>query len=198
MKYLYTIIIVMLCVTQSSIAQQHSDSKGDIQTVDLGLSVKWASQDIGASTPFERGTLYVLGETCVWSVDMRCRNTKLTDHNEDYSGSMEFDVATQLLGDNWRIPTLNEWNELINNCSWEWHKLKDDNNNEITGYKVVGTNGNFIFLCSQHGYHCSTPVPNSKRHYAFAGYGSKYVRMFTLKHVAQYVHGLPVRAVSDY
>lgn len=208
MKHFYTIVIAMLCITQSAIAQHLNESNRDIQAVDLGLSVKWASHDIGASTPFERGESYVLGETFVWSVNMRSSNTKLTDHNEDYSGSIKFDVATQVLGNKWRIPTLDEWNELINNCSWEWHQFKDENNNEIAGYKIVGTNGNFIFLCveapsfmmytSQFGYHCSTPVPNSKRHYAFAGYGSKHIGMVKLKHIAQYVHGLPVRAVSDY
>ena len=45
------------------------------------------------------------------------------------------------MGGSWRMPTKEEIQELIDNCSWEWMDI-----NGIYGYRVIGLNGNFIFL----------------------------------------------------
>ena len=44
-------------------------------------------------------------------------------------------------GGSWRLPTKDEMQELIDNCTWSWITQ-----NGIKGYKVIGTNGNSIFL----------------------------------------------------
>lgn len=51
------------------------------------------------------------------------------------------DVAFQKLGEGWRIPTIEEYNELIDKCTWEWSI-----ENGHFGYKIIGKNGNSIFL----------------------------------------------------
>ena len=44
-------------------------------------------------------------------------------------------------GDDWRMPTEEELYELLSFCSWQWITI-----NGVNGYKVVGPNGNSIFL----------------------------------------------------
>jgi hypothetical protein len=53
----------------------------------------------------------------------------------------EDDVAHVKWGGDWRMPTTDEQRELLNNCDWEWTTL-----NGVKGYKVIGPNGNSIFL----------------------------------------------------
>ena len=50
-----------------------------------------------------------------------------------------------------RIPTNEEFQELINHCTWEWTMQ-----NGISGYKVIGSNGNSIFFASS-GFYIGTP-----------------------------------------
>lgn len=51
------------------------------------------------------------------------------------------DVATVVMGENWRMPTEKEWKELHASCTWTWVA-----NGKSSGYKVTGPNGNSIFL----------------------------------------------------
>ena len=51
------------------------------------------------------------------------------------------DAATVNWGDSWRMPTRAEQEELNSKCTWTW-----TTRNGIKGYKVVGLNGNSIFL----------------------------------------------------
>ena len=148
--------------------------------VDLGLSVRWATCNLGASKPDELGDYYAWGETepyyepgyaqsyspvwkegkesgYSWSSYKWCMGseTTLTKYCTDASdGYDEFvdertfldladDAAYVALGGMWRMPTEDEFNELLNDCTWERISL-----NGITGYKVTGPNGNSIFLPS--------------------------------------------------
>ncbi len=118
-------------------------AKGDTavaEAVDLGLSVKWASFNIGATTPEGYGGLYGWGDP----------TGKLTSENlEDYPsanppasiGSTEYDIATANWGAAWRMPTQSEFEELASKCKWEWSEM-----NGVHGMKVTGQNGNSIFL----------------------------------------------------
>lgn len=54
---------------------------------------------------------------------------------------IEDDAAYAIWGNNWRMPTSSQLHELKTNCTWTWASL-----NGINGYKVVGPNGNYIFL----------------------------------------------------
>lgn len=102
------------------------------RAVDLGLSVKWAPYNIGATTPIAAGDYFAWGETSAKTSYTKANHT--IDHFED--------AAIAQWGGNWRIPTAAEWNELKENCTWKWGSL-----NGVFGYKVTSKkNGNSIFL----------------------------------------------------
>ena len=129
--------------------------------VDLGLSVKWATFNLGASAPEENGDYFACGETepkakygwaqYKWG---NGENKALTKYcNKAAYGVDGFtDNLTQLLpeddaahvnwGGNWRMPTAAEFDELINNCTIEKSTM-----NGVNGYLLTSKiNGNSIFL----------------------------------------------------
>lgn len=127
------------------------------EAVDLGLSVKWASFNVGATCPEEYGEYYAWGETEVktaysWSTYKWCngKSSTLTKYciNSSYGTvdekatlDSEDDVAHVKWGGNWRMPTRAEQDELRNSCAWFWTSV-----NGVNGYRVTGRNGNSIFL----------------------------------------------------
>lgn len=88
-----------------------------IEFIDLGLSVRWANMNIGA------GKLNRVG--------LFLNKTLDTDIKE----VDEFNLKGV------KIPTIGQWEELRNQCSWEWTEFGDS-----AGYRVHGKNGNSIFL----------------------------------------------------
>ena len=137
--------------------QSFAKKKNDChEAVDLGLSVKWATCNVGASSPSDYGDYFAWGETepkndYSW-------DTYKWRHDEDYMtkyctsreyGLVDYktllnpedDVARVKWGGKWRMPTYDEIQELVNKCTWEWTKLgKHD------GYKITGPSGKSIFL----------------------------------------------------
>lgn len=107
--------------------------------VDLGLSVLWANCNLGAESPEKPGNHYAWGET----------EPKQKFSGKNYKASRYFkerldashDPATLLFGNEVRVPTKNECEELINKC-----QIVPDTLNGVQGYKVIGVNGNSIFL----------------------------------------------------
>lgn len=126
--------------------------------VDLGLSVLWASCNVGADSPEEYGDYFAWGETTTkWAYDSRHSLTFEMDRSElksygiiDSDGNLTaaYDAATVNCGGNWRMPTLAEMKELKKNCSWSW-----TTQNGVEGYKVIGPNGNIIFLPAAGDYY---------------------------------------------
>ena len=120
-------------------------SKGE--AVDLGLSVLWASHNIGANSPEQIGDNFAWGETTtksVYNVDNYAYYDSASQSYIDIGidiGGTEFDAAHVIWGGNWRMPTWNEFTELRKNCEWKWV-----NYNGVNGYKVTGKNGNSIFI----------------------------------------------------
>ena len=114
------------------------------KTVDLGLSVKWADRNVGASSSTDCGYYYAFGEITTkseYSVD-----NSVTYGDEDLnsiSGDATYDAATANWGSEWRMPTVTEFKELIDDCEWNW---------ESNGFRVTGSNGNSIFLPAAGGY----------------------------------------------
>lgn len=131
--------------------------------VDLGLSVKWATTNVGAPYPGNSGGYYAWGETST-KYDYKCGNLKYcimsyytgntiitkynteTEHNKkrlfkhiDNKTRLERsdDAASVNWGGSWRMPTRAEWEELFKKC--EWTLMSD-------AYKVTGPNGNSIIL----------------------------------------------------
>ena len=127
------------------------------ECVDLGLSIRWATCNIGAYSPEEFGGYYAWGETeeknnYIWenykwckgsykSFTKYCTNSSYGTIDNKMFLDTEDDVAHAKWGGGWRMPTENEINELIKKCTWKWTTL-----NGINGYFIVGPNGNNIFL----------------------------------------------------
>ncbi len=126
--------------------------------VDLGLSVKWATCNVGATSPEEYGDYFAWGETTTkrtynWSTYKWCNGTedtltKYCTYNDfgtvDNKTVLdpEDDVARANWGGQWRMPTNAEWQELIDNCTWTW-----TTRNGVKGCTVKSNiNGNSIFL----------------------------------------------------
>ena len=108
--------------------------------VDLGLSVRWATCNIGANSPEDYGDYYAWGET----------STKSSYDEDNYAtfgkeivdiGGTSRDVARVKWGGSWRMPTWAECVELRDKCTWTWTTQGGHN-----GYKVTGPNGKSIFL----------------------------------------------------
>jgi len=125
--------------------------------INLGLSVRWACCNVGASSPASYGGYYAWGETETkstydWSTYKWCRgsDTSMTKYckNTNY-GTVDNktileasdDAATVNWGSPYRTPTSDELTELKDYCTWTWVTVGG-----IPGYKVTGSNGNSIFL----------------------------------------------------
>lgn len=120
--------------------------------VNLGLSVNWATCNVGAESPEEYGDYYAWGETT--TKDKYDENNNVThklshselqslgyiDENDNLT--LSHDAARANWGGDWRMPTYDEYNELITKCTW---KLTVQNG--VDGFVVTSkTNGNSIFL----------------------------------------------------
>jgi uncharacterized protein (TIGR02145 family) len=117
-----------------------------VKRIDLGLSVKWASCNIGANCQCPQGGLYGWGDATGIK-----KTTKAIDYL-DYRGGMymatpqnitgtSYDIASSQWGKQWRIPTVEEWKELVKKCTWTLEEQS-----QVEGYRVEGPNGNSIFL----------------------------------------------------
>lgn len=121
------------------------------EPVDLGLSVMWASCNLGASAPEDYGSNFAWGETKEKenysesnSLTYDLSSTELQSKgfiDENGNLTSDYDAVTVNWGKKWRIPTRVEIQELIDKCTWEWITQ-----NGVNGYKIIGSNGNSIFL----------------------------------------------------
>lgn len=154
-------------------------NKNAIQAVDLGLSVKWASCNLGATKPYEYGYYYAWGETTpkgkyTWDTYQYCKGTEvsLTKYNSlaaygkiDRKTVLEFsdDAVSTNLGSSWRIPTEREFSELLNNCIWKWTTINGVHGYTVTSRKQGYTN-NSIFIPAA-GYYDGTNFSNAESSY---------------------------------
>ena len=129
------ILLLTIAIFFASGASAQNKHNGH-EYVDLGLSVKWATCNVGADSPEEYGDYYAWGETDTKSSYSYANCSTFGRSVEDITGT-NYDVAHVKWGGNWRMPTESEFRELINECDWEWNGY---------GYTVTGPNGNSIFL----------------------------------------------------
>ena len=132
--------------------------------VDLGLSVKWATCNVGASKPEEYGDYFSWGETrsktnydwrsYKWckgderSATKYCKNSSYGKVDNKTTLDLSDDAAYANWGGSWCMPTEKEFLELLDNCTWTWSTQSG-----VKGYKVTSKiNGNSIFLPAA-GYH---------------------------------------------
>lgn len=105
-RFFFTSVLCLLTLIVASFNVQAQN-----EFVDLGLSVKWATCNVGANSPEENGEYYT------------------------------FDKALALENNGERLPTKEEFQELIDNCTWLWRE------EGVHGYMATSKkNGNSIFL----------------------------------------------------
>ncbi len=106
--------------------------------VDLGLSVKWATMNVGATSPEGYGDYFAWGEMTTKS---DYSSSTYTYKDNPATLPADHDAAAVNWQGAWRMATYAEWDELTTNCTWAWKPL-----NGINGYEVEGPNKNTIFL----------------------------------------------------
>lgn len=182
--------------------------------VDLGLpsGLKWASHNVGADAPEDFGYYIAWGETepkdeysSINSITYKVSSKKLMKEGIiDETGTLtkNHDVAHVIWGEGWRIPTIEEWGELIDKCNWNFAAF-----NGVNGYLVTGPNNNMIFLpaaafmqntsvdnVGDFGDYWSSSVVNELSGNAYSmGYSSK---SYGRRRYARYA-GRTIRAVTD-
>ena len=178
--------------------------------VDLGLpsGLKWATCNVGAENPEDYGDYFAWGETSPKAEYTSENSITYGEQMSDISGNAQYDAATANWGGSWRMPAKDELWELLDYCEFEWTQV-----NGVYGSKVIGPNGNSIFLPAagrrfesslyyavEYGYYwSSTPLDyyddyNDDRgaHYLCFYCGEEGVH-YTLPRF----HGLSVRPVSE-
>ena len=221
MKKIIVSIIALVAITMSVSAQKkyvviydkegndlHYYSSDDVskvdftdtyhEYVDLGLSVKWATCNVGADSPEEYGDYFAWGETETketygWNTYKWCSgtNTTLTKYcmisgygTVDNKTTLEAadDVAYVKWGRSWRMPTDAELTELRTNCTWTW--TTDYNGTGVYGYIVKSnTNDNSIFLPAA-GYYDSSELKDAGSN---GSYWSSSLHEDTYSDFARYV-----------
>ena len=165
-KSLLTWALAAFALTGAGTQASAQTAPEDVQAVDLGLpsGIRWASCNVGATTPEGYGYYFAWGETeskkdYSWETYKYANvgefyHYKFTKYCTDASSGdngfidnktvlePEDDAATANWGDVWRMPTDAEWTELREQCTWTWTAQ-----NGMNGYQVASkTNGNSIFL----------------------------------------------------
>ena len=149
-----------LNIEEGKVLDVDAQLKEESKYVDMGLSVYWGTCNIGADSPSDFGNFYAWGETepksdYLWGNYKYGYSRKITKFIENHVKILDYneDVARIVNGEGWHIPTIGEWIELRTKCKWEWSYK-----NGVSGYKVTGPNGNYIFLPAagyyygDHGY----------------------------------------------
>ena len=185
--------------------------------VDLGLSVLWASSNVGASSASDAGDYFAWGETSkkadyswgTYKFGHSGTNDGMTRYNNVDGIQIllpEDDVAHSVYKGNWRMPTMAEWDELRNNCDW----IEDKQDGVLVGYTIVSkVNGKQIYLPVT-GYMDGTELKDSNRTRYWSSSITNGDRKYTARNVNETVYaysysyrgddrrlGMAVRAVYD-
>ena len=121
--------------------------------VDLGLSVKWATCNVGARSPEGYGKYYAWGEIYTKS-SYDYKKSETYGVRIDNITRTRRDVAHVRWGGAWRMSTWDEFQELIDNCDCEWTTQNGVNGEKFTSRK----NGNSIFLPAAGSWLGSNPI----------------------------------------
>ena len=189
-----------------------ADSVGiTYEYVDLGLSVNWATFNVGATKPEEYGDYYAWGETDTktdysWYTYKWCNGSEisLTKYcndtvygNDGFTDTkttldVEDDVAYVKWGDSWRMPTKVEMDELYNNCTWKWYDRGNSEFNGVPGYKVTsnieGYTNRFVFLPAAGSRYDTTLGSVGSGYYWSSSLGSYAMNAYYLNFDYSYVN----------
>ena len=142
------------------------------EAVDLGLSVKWATFNVGAIKPEEYGDYFAWGETkpksdynlstYIWCNDDIVSHTKYVIDSQwgtvdnKIVLDAEDDAAKANWGGNWRMPTDSEWRELMRTCTSTW--TNNYQGTEVAGRIVTSNQSNNSIFIPAAGFKCNTPI----------------------------------------
>ena len=152
MKKIFLIMLTAMCFGAVCHAENEEKTPNGVEAVDMGLSVKWANMNVGAEKDSGYGTYFAWGETkpkryyswntYTWSKGDTQFLIKYSLNDRKAQLEPSDDAARANWGGDWRMPTVDEFEELIDKCTWEW-TTKDG----VNGYKVTSKKtGNSIFL----------------------------------------------------
>ena len=112
--------------------------------VDLGLpsGTKWATCNIGATAPEKPGNLYAWGESVTKSSYSNSNYSLNGKYVKEISGNKSMDTATKLWGEGWRMPTHEEFEELLEYCDWAYAEF----NGRLGAIMTSKINRQSIFL----------------------------------------------------
>ena len=144
--------------TEIYVVYRETKKEQNHEYIDMGLSVKWATSNIGASKQENYGNYYAWGavqnkppydkESYKWWNSETESYTKYFVNSESGEGDnkmvldSEDDIASLLWKGAWRIPTIEEWDELKTKCEWIWTEISG-----VKGYVVINkSRDNYIFL----------------------------------------------------
>lgn len=170
--------------------------------VDLGLSVMWATCNIGTEYPEEPGEYYAWGETTTkeYYDQYTLSPSKVTNYILD----PEYDAAHVNWGEEWRMPTSDEFSELEKKCLWTW--TDDYNGTGRAGYiikgKLSGYMDKHIFLPAA-GYRFEDRLCNTSAGYywtknAISNYpGKSITKYFTSYNISSGVESYGTRSYGQ-
>lgn len=197
----------------------YTESSNGHELADLGLSVKWATCNVGASSNSDYGNYYAWGETSkkseyYWSNCFDCVNPNQvwdiggwgiynTQNKTTITPDSGHDTVRENWGGSWRMPTYEEAEELCTKCKWKWELI-----NGCYGHVITGPNGNAIFLpatgfvdsemekyyVGSSGYYWTSSLSSSESHSArIFAFGESDHDIY----VSYRRHGLSIRPVFD-
>lgn len=153
-----------------------ADGSNGHEYVDLGLSVKWAAMNVGATKVNDHGGYFAWGETgnkddYSWNTYKHGTSaddlSKYSYTDNGFALQMRDDAAHMNWGGEWRMPTGTEWEELCDrcNCTWEWTSVDGTPGYKVTS-KKAGYTDKSIFLPAG-GYYrgCSIEGADSSGYY---------------------------------
>ena len=169
--------------------------------IDLGLpsGTLWTDRNVGAQHPEECGMYFRWGE--ITEVEDYLKTPYSLNITKRNIAGTQYDAATAILGNDYRMPTIEQIKELFYCCKWEWTTI-----NEVKGYKVTGPNNNSIFLpaSGQRDYRSGSldSVGSDGFYWSASAYGSNDGRYldFYSNYWSWYgsnrANGFPIRAVA--
>lgn len=184
------------------------------RSVDMGLSVRWATTNIGADFPLESGDYFAWGEV-VTKKSYDASNGKTMGQRKigdwtvrDISARPNYDAARAQWGDQWRLPTLAEIEELVNRCEWIYMEADDGRSFYVVNGPQKDSQIILPLVGQKHGiedrynhesgfYWTSTADVTGVNDYNYAFY-----LYLDAKHINSAMEerrvGFPIRPVTDY
>lgn len=180
--------------------------------VDLGLSVYWATCNVGARTESEYGGVYGWADGSGYHTEASYKFYPTSRPSVKNIAGTRMDIAHCQWGDGWKMPSTAELGELFNrdNCNWEW--TDSYKSSGIKGYVVTsrkaGYEGNYIFLpaggkrqyetyyqqLGQYGYYWSSELYDGDNQFAYIAYFTSKDNLYPKFHLERY-NGAAVRPV---